>query len=114
MAVRYNSSANAMLCQFENNGAAATVGTAAVAVAGCNNNWDMVSGGTRFQYNVTNSLYLGVEFLYQHFETATLNSGGTIGPTIATAFTQGVSALTPTKDENNLAVTARIHKDFLP
>src|SRR5271155_1100944 len=65
MKVEYNTQANALLCTVE--GAGAGTGTAAVAAAGCNNNWAMASGATRFQYDVTKSLYLGVEFLYQHY-----------------------------------------------
>jgi hypothetical protein len=102
-----------MLCGAEGN--AVGSGSAAVAGAGCNNNWDIISASTRFQYNVTNSLYLGVEFLYQHYDTATINSAGTLGAGLALQETAaGYTASSVVKDENNLAITARIHKDFLP
>jgi hypothetical protein len=113
MAVRYNSQANALLCVSEGNSTGA--GNTAVAGAGCNNNWDIISASTRFQYNVTSSLYLGVEFLYQHYDTATINSTGTFGAGLGAVETSaGYNAASVLKDENNLAVTARIHKDFLP
>ena len=113
MGVRYNSQANALVCVSEGN--AVGSGSAAVAGPGCNNNWDIISGSTRFQYNVTSSLYLGVEFLYQHYDSASINAAGTLGTGIAAVETSaGYNATSVVKDENNLAITARIHKDFLP
>jgi hypothetical protein len=112
-AFRYNTQANNSLCAFEN-ASVAGAGTSAVAVPGCNNNWDAWEAATRFQYNVTKSLYLGVEFLYAHYDTATFNTAGTVGAPLAAAFGGGLAATSPTKDENSLSITARIHKDFLP
>ena len=95
-------------------------------VAGCNNNWSTWGVGTRLQYDFTKTLYLGVDFLYQGFNTATgLNGTGfgggtnTLGSVLAgqlntTTTTSGVNLATPLKDMQNLAVTVRIHKDFLP
>jgi len=111
-AISYNAQANNSLCAFE--GALVTgAGTSAVAVPGCNNNWSLWAAATRFQYNVTKSLYLGVEFLYTHYNTAS-SPTGLVGAPLAAAFGGGVTAATPLKDENNLAITARVHKDFLP
>jgi hypothetical protein len=112
MGVRYNSQANALLCVDE--GAGTGTGASSVATAGCNNNWGIASGATRFQYNVTNSFYLGVEFLYQHFYTATLPGGVATAAVAGLEATGPVTTGAPLKDENNLAITARIHKDFLP
>jgi hypothetical protein len=118
--ILYNSQANAILCNFEVNGAAggATGGAAAVPVANCNNNWAISTYATRFQYDFTKSLYLGVEVMYQHFTTAQLpGSGGgvnTIGAPLATLIGGGLSSNATVKNENNVAITARIHKDFLP
>jgi hypothetical protein len=112
IAVRYNAQANAILCSGEGFGAGS--GTAAVASAGCNNNWQIATAGTRFQYDVTKSLYLGVEFLYQRYYTMS-TPGMVMGPTLAAVFaTSGYSSTSTLKDQNNLAITARIHKDFLP
>jgi hypothetical protein len=115
----YNSQANAILCtaELETAGAAANVGSVAIAPAGCNNNWALWSGATRFQYDVTKTLYLGVEFLYQHLDSAQLP-----GNELGTAFgagrllpaTNDLNAFTHIQDMNNLAVTLRMHKDFLP
>jgi hypothetical protein len=118
-AIRYDSQANDMLCQFEVE-SAHTGGSAAINVPGCNNNWAIASIGSRFQYDVTKSLYLGVDFLYQRYYTATFPGDtvpiGLLGasPTGAGFSAQGLSTLSTIKDQNNLAITARIHKDFLP
>jgi hypothetical protein len=118
MATSYDDQANDILCvaQFASN-SGHNGGSLAVAAPGCNNNWSMWSAATRFQYDVTKSLYLGVEFLYQRFMTAE-QPGNVAGG--LTEFGGGVvtnnnlQAFTPLQDRNNLAVTARIHKDFLP
>jgi hypothetical protein len=118
MRVRYDAQANAELCQYETLGIGAAFGTAATPVAGCNNNWGIASYATRLQYDVTKSLYLGVEFLYQRFYTAT-SPTGTVGNVLAGQFnsattTSGISGTSLLSNESNLAITARIHKDFLP
>jgi Porin subfamily len=114
MTVRYNNQANAILCTGEGFGAAgAGTGTAAVAAGGCNNNWQIASGGTRFQYDVSKSLYLGVEFLYQHYYTAQM-PGAITGSVLSGVFSGAGPSNFTLKDQNNLAVTLRMHKDFLP
>ena len=88
----------------------------------CNNNWNIWSVGTRFQYDFTKTLYIGAEFLYQGLDTATGLGGAnnnTLGSILAGQFntattTSGINSNTPLKDMQNLAVTVRIHKDFLP
>jgi Porin subfamily len=125
LSVSYNGQSNAILCTLEGFGAGpghgtttAFLGSSAVAEGGCNNNWNIWTGATRFQYDVTKSFYLGVEFLYQRYDSMS-SPTGVIGPTIAnnfqtTATSAGVTQFTPLKDENNLAITVRAHKDFLP
>ena len=111
-AYQYNAQANALLCVGE--GAGTGSGSTAVATAGCNNNWDMWTAATRLQYDVTKSLYLGVEFLYQHFDTAQL-PGGTLNAVVAAGEATGAAITGATlAGQNNVAITARIHKDFLP
>jgi Porin subfamily len=109
---RYDSQANNSLCAFEGFNAGVAGGASALAAAGCNNNWDLISAGTRFQYNFTNSLYFGVELLYQHLDSAQ-TPGNVIGAGLNTAFT-GATASTPVSNMNTYSVTARLHKDFLP
>jgi hypothetical protein len=112
---QYNSQANDILCVAQHAGTGG--GSFALADPGCDNNWSMWTAATRFQYDVTKSLYLGVEFLYQRYITAEQPNGVAGG---LTEFGGGVvtnnnlQTFTPLKDQNNLAITARIHKDFLP
>jgi hypothetical protein len=121
LAVKYGSQANAILCNQEGDGTpAGHAGSDAVANAGCNNNFNLWSAGTRLQYDFTKTLYFGVEFLYQHLDTAT-QSGGVLhntqlNPPSNDLFTVANTGRTPTtiSDMNVLSVTARIHKDFLP
>ena len=37
--------------------------------AGCNNNWDTWGVGSRLQWDVTKSFYIGVEAIYQQAST---------------------------------------------
>jgi hypothetical protein len=124
--LRYNSQANAILCAALGTPAGTGSGSFAFARPGCDNNFDIWSAGTRLQYDFTKSLYFGVEFLYQHLDSASL-PGNVLTPTNSTALlppnndlscaTGAVGGAPPCahiKDMNNLAVTARIHKDFLP
>jgi hypothetical protein len=119
--VHYNSQANNILCAAELNLAPTAVGgsfggASAVAAPGCNNNFNLWSGATRLQYDFTKTLYIGVEFLYQHLDTAQL-PGNILGTAAAGGLPPPQNDLnvnTQIKDQNNLAVTLRMHKDFLP
>jgi Porin subfamily len=125
--IRYNSQANAILCVAEGARAAGTgSGSNSVAAAGCNNNFDIWTVGSRLQYDFTKTLYIGVDFLYSHLDSASLpggvlttaNTAALIPPQNGLACANGTAGgQTPCatiKDMNNLAVTLRIHKDFLP
>jgi hypothetical protein len=129
MEIRYDSQANNLLCVGE--GAGVGSGSFALALPGCNNNFDIWSAGSRLQYDFTKTLYIGVDFLYQHLDTANLpgnvlntnNTNALLPPNndLACSTTKAglttVAGATPCatiKDMNNLAVTLRIHKDFLP
>ena len=106
MQVNYNSQANAMICAGAGNGT--LVGTAATATPGCNNNWSYWGAGSRLQWDVTKSLYLGVEALYTHLNGAATSDGLIHGYTI-----NGASAFV-SSGQDAWSFTARIHKDFLP
>ena len=64
---------------------------------------------------MTKSLYFGVEVLYQHFDTAQL-PGGTVTPAVAALEETGNPTVAggALQNQNNFAITGRIHKDFLP
>ncbi|MGH6676250.1 MAG: porin, partial [Xanthobacteraceae bacterium] len=108
MWTKYGTSGNNMLCSAEGAGNG-LAGSAGVALAGCNNNWDDDGAGSRLQWDVTKSFYVGVEALYQHLDSATL-PGGLI--TKAVSLTN--SGATTVADQNNWSFTVRMHKDFLP
>jgi hypothetical protein len=111
----YNSSANAMLCA--NEGFGAGLGTAAVAAAGCNNNWNMWAVGSRLQWDVTKSFYLAVDVLYQKLDSATqpgaLNSNVAV-PSSSCIATGTLGSPCSAANESNWVVGLRMHKDFLP
>jgi len=108
--VKYSASANAMLCGIEGNAAvAAAFGSAAVAGAGCNNNWSTWGVGSRTQWDINERFYLGLEVLYQTLHSATQNAAGTIAAPLALG-----AATMNAANENNLMISVRAHRDFLP
>ena len=59
-----------MLCEIAGAGNGLG-GTLALAGGGCNNNWNMWAVGSRLQWDVTKSFYLGIEALYDDMHSAT-------------------------------------------
>jgi Porin subfamily len=102
-------SANSMLCVGEGLGAGA--GTTAVAAAGCNNNWSFWGVGSRLQWDVTKSFYIGVEAIYQHLNSA---QTGLAGNALTAPLTLTNSGATTWANQSNWTFTVRMHKDFLP
>ena len=102
-------SGNAMLCvdAKDGNGLA---GSLALALPGCNNNWDVWGLGSRLQWDVTKSFYLGVEVLYENLQSAKTSDGLTHGY----AYGLANQAIFTEADSNDWIVTIRAHKDFLP
>jgi hypothetical protein len=111
--VNYNSAANAMLCSAQGNGNG-LLGSAAVAVAGCNNNWSTWAVGTRLQYDVTKSFYVGVEVLYDDLRSATSGCSSINGCGVAAATTALSGTSLVESNSSDWAFTLRAHKDFLP
>ena len=99
-----------MLCGMEGNGTGG-VGALAVAGAGCDNNWSTAFVGSRLQWDVTKSFYLGVEGIYDHMDSASLNATGVFRGGSPLAFG---SATTVEPHANVWTVSVRMHKDFLP
>jgi hypothetical protein len=100
-AVNYDSAANNLLC------AAAGAPTTAAATAGCDNNWNMWGVGSRLQWDVTKSFYIGVEAMYVQMEGATTGDGTTH------LYSSG-GALATQSNASDWNFTLRMHKDFLP
>ncbi len=110
-AVRYDTSANAMLCAASTTASGSNgtgFGTGAAAGAGCNNNWDTWGVGSRLQWDVTKSFYIGVEAMYIRMDSASTATAGTLG-----AYSFG-SASVLQSSASDWNFTVRMHKDFLP
>ena len=114
MQVRYDNTANDLLCSFLGPTQGSGAGSAAVARGGCNNNWNYWVTGSRLQWDVTKSFYIGVEALYLQEGTAKSANGlvpAAAGLGAATLCSTGVCR---DKDEHTWVFTLRMHKDFLP
>jgi hypothetical protein len=107
--VRYNASANAMLCGIQGNAVGTSFGLGAIAGAGCNNNWSEWGVGSRTQWNINERFYVGAEVMYQILHSATLNAAGTITAPVGFG-----AATVNAANESNLMVSVRAHRDFLP
>jgi hypothetical protein len=110
MQVNYDRTANAILCSLAGGGNGAGVGTAAVATAGCNNNWSYWGVSSRLQWDVTKTFYVGVELLYSELVSARTFNGVIAGTGYALA---GTTPLT-VGNQGNWAAGVRMHKDFYP
>jgi hypothetical protein len=117
--VSYNAQANAMLCSaggFGNNG----VGNAAVAGAGCDMNWSTYFVGSRTQWNISKTFYMGVDVMYENLNSAKLGvaTTGTCATNIQTVglcgFASCSSAQHVESSSSNWTIRFRAHKDFLP
>jgi hypothetical protein len=119
-AVSYGGQANALLCGqlgFGAAGVGATIGTGAVAAAGCDNNWNTWWLGSRTQWNVTKDFYMGLDVMYSKLDGMTTPNG---------VLPQGVNPATTTNcqatgafrcftsDADNWSFRFRVHRDFYP
>ena len=118
MHVSYDATANATLCAAE---AAGIVSKGVVTADGnvtaaCSNDWSYWAVGSRLQWDITKSFYIGVEALYSQLDTATSGSGfvpAAVG--LAAPATCGAAPGNCTEqNQSNWAFTVRMHKDFLP
>ena len=94
-------------------GTLATTGT-----TGCNMNWSTWGIGSRTQWDVTKTFYLGVEVLYTQMESAKTGCGGVIpgscgGALGGNTVSFGNAGLLESHASNWL-VSVRAHRDFLP
>ena len=115
--VTYNSQANNMLCTGAGFGAAGSgSGTAALAAAGCNNNWSTWFIGSRTQWNVSKTFYMGVDVMYEELNSASTGSAGApLGYSGGTSAVTSLGNSTGTEaHSSNWTVRFRAHKDFLP
>jgi hypothetical protein len=117
MAESYSSGANNILCELEGAGIGG-IGNAAGAAAGCNNNWSYWTAGSRLQWDVTKSFYIGVEALYMNLNSA--KQPGGLYPAATAVGEGGVSTCglatgnCTVSNQSDWSFTLRMHKDFLP
>jgi hypothetical protein len=104
-AVNYGTQANAMLCSAAGNGNG-LLGSAAVATAGCNNDWSTYWIGSRTQWNVTKDFYMGLDVMYAKLKSGTTSDGLLHGYALGGA--------TNVADQDNWQFRFRVHKDFYP
>jgi hypothetical protein len=105
-------SANSNLCSASGFGNT-LAGTLAVAGAGCNMDWQTWGIGSRTQWDVTKTFYLGVEVLYQNLHSAQTGTGSVVSPAGFASVAFG-GATVNEANASNWTVTVRAHRDFLP
>jgi hypothetical protein len=112
--VRYDPTANAMLCEIAGFGNGLG-GSLTAGIAGCNMNWRQWGVGSHTQWDVTKTFYLGVEVLYSDLQSAkigcaTVVAGGRPGGNTVSFGNAGLLE----SDASDWAVRVRAHRDFLP
>jgi hypothetical protein len=113
----YNASANAMLCTIGGFGTAGAFGATAAAAPGCSNNWTYWTAGSRLQWDVTKSFYIGVEALYTQLNGATTPGMAAGGYSTAAGTSAAPTSAAPQFLEGRASdwvFTVRAHRDFLP
>jgi hypothetical protein len=116
-ATTYNANANAYLCGAETRVNTGT-GIAPFSLNGatCDNNFNVWTIGTRTQFNIDASTYLGVDVVYQKLETGLsgmlANYGN--GAEAGTAGTATSTTGRPVTDQSALMVQFRVHRNFYP
>jgi hypothetical protein len=109
--VSYNSQANALLCAAYGAPNGAGAGTTAVAAAGCNNNFSFWGVGSRTQWNVTKTFYMGVDVAYGRIVSATSANG--LNPVNSSSSGCAIGGCN-VGNTDNWTARFRIHKDFYP
>jgi hypothetical protein len=114
-AVSYGGPANAMICSTGGDGNG-LLGSAALANAGCDNNWSTWWIGSRTQWNVTKDFYMGVDVLYNKLQTSDSSTGLAPATVSGSACVTGagVTARCRLDDQDNLMFRFRVHRDFYP
>jgi hypothetical protein len=73
-------------------------------------NWGI---GSRTQWDVTKTFYLGVEVLYENLHSAQTGTGSVVSPAGIASFASGGAAVNESH-ASNWMVSVRAHRDFLP
>jgi Porin subfamily len=110
--VEYNDQANSLLCAAYGQ-ATGGIGAGSIAKAGCDNNFNFWGVGTRTQWNVTKSFYMGVDVAYGKIESATSATGLPVVNASGTGCTIG-NINCHVGNTDNWTARFRVHKDFYP
>ncbi len=105
----YGSKANGILCADEGFFTGTLAAGTLAAGGGCDNNWAFWGAGSRLQWDVTKSFYIGVEAIYQELDSAKTPTGLLPANVVFAG-----SGATSVSNESNWTFTIRMHKDFLP
>ena len=106
--IRYSGTAKAYMAGA--GGPCATVVAGAATYANCNPDGDQWFIGSRTQFNINASTYLGVDVMYRKLDTAFAGTSGQAG--FASGFIPaGVYNVT---NQDAVTTTFRVHRDFLP
>ena len=104
-------SANSNLCSGAGFGDG-SAGTLA-ATGGCNMNWSNWGVGSRTQWDVTETFYLGVEVLYSQLNSAQAEPAR-LFLRLASLPSPPAARLWTKSHASNWAISLRAHRDFLP
>jgi hypothetical protein len=107
--VRYNAMGNALLCAAQAQGT--LVGAIRNTNANCDQNWSQWQIGSRTQWNVTKSFYMGFDVIYAKLRTA---SKGQVVTYTALGGQAQPSGLRTLEDQDVVAVRARWHRELEP
>ncbi len=107
VAVRYNQEATGMLCSVAISAATGLNAT----LAQCGQNWQQWFIGSRTQWDVARSFYVGVDVLYTKLETA--NRGLQTGASFAPGAPR-VTGIYNITDQDAWAISFRAHRDIVP
>jgi hypothetical protein len=106
MSSRYSATANALLCAAEAGTLAANAGL--TVAAGCNNNWNYYTVGTRTQFDIDSQTYIGVDVIYTKLDQ---NQPGVLFT--SSSGTQPLAART-LSDQSAWIAEFRMHRNFYP
>ena len=73
----------------------------------CDPNWQMGYVGTRTQWNITSQFYMGVDVLYTKLYTAFS------GLAVLRSANERPAGVYSIENQDNWAVTFRVHRDFV-
>jgi hypothetical protein len=111
VATSYGDLGNRMVCASTSTQGGflnATLGSASTAAAGCDNNFAVWIVGSRTQWNIDSSTYIGVDVAYAGLKTA---SGGTRS---VTGIGAQPTAIRTVEDTGEWLAQFRVHRNFYP